>query len=304
MISEAQIKYILAVHRQANFNKAAEDCFITQPTLSMQIKKAETLLGASIFNRDSHPIELSAFGREVLPYLLEIENTYDGLANFLLKKEGKFKEEIVLGVIPTISSYLIPTLYNFWDQILPNIGLKIKELNSEQLLEAVTSKRVDAGIMAGPLPTNNLSTTLLYNEKIEVYAPTITELEVDKQSLSEHHPWLLSKGNCLRTQMINFCEIKNNATNDWDYDGGNMQILIDMAKNKGGYTLLPTYFAKQHPNLTADIKRLKGKQPARSILGFHLTRNSKSHSLNILFKKIKQTFPQETSESLEILNWK
>jgi len=304
MISEAQIRYILSVHRESNFKRAAEASFVTQPTLSMQIKKAEDTLGYSIFNRDTYPVKLSTFGEEILPYLLEVENTFDALSQFISKKEGKFKEEIVLGIIPTISAYLVPKLYSFWEVILPNIKLKVKELNSEHLLEAVSAKRIDAGIMAGPLLESNLITLPLFNEKIEVYAPTINSKKVDKESLSLHQPWLLSKGNCLRTQMINFCEIKKNLAQDWDYEGGNMQILIDMAKAKGGYTLLPEYFAKQYPSLLPSIKTLKGKQPARSIVGFHLPRNSKAQSLGLLFKKIKQSYPQEKQEEIEILQWK
>lgn len=304
MISEAQIKYILAVHREANFNKAAEKSFVTQPTLSMQIKKAEEILGATIFNRDTYPVKLSQFGKDILPLLLEIENTYDGLANFLLKKEGNFKEEIVLGIIPTISNYLVAELYNFWEEILPNITLKLKEFTSENLIAAVKNKQIDAGIMAGPLSDTNLINTPLYTEKIEVYAPQKMGKQITKDELSTLHPWLLSKGNCLRTQMVNFCEIKKNAKNGWDYEGGNMQILIDMAKNKGGYTLLPEYFVKANKNVEQDIKQFEGNQPARAVIGFHLARNSKAPSLQTLFKRIKQHFPQENRNKIEILNWK
>lgn len=304
MISEAQIKYILAVHREANFKRAAEQSFVTQPTLSMQIKKAEEILGAVIFNRDTYPVQLSAFGKEILPFLLEVENTYDSLTNFLLKKEGNFKEEIVLGIIPTVSNYLVPDLYNFWKEILPNINLKLKEFTSEKLVEAVKNKQIDAGIMAGPLGETNFISTLLYTEKIEVYAPQIKSKIIRKEELISLHPWLLSKGNCLRTQMVNFCEIKKNAANDWDYEGGNMQILINMAKNKGGYTLLPEYFVKVNQDLNKDIKQFEVKQPARSVIGFHLARNSKSANLNLLFKRIKQHYPQENKKGIEILNWK
>lgn len=304
MISHAQIQYIIHVYQEKSFQKAADKCYVTQPTLSMQIKKAEQTLGYPIFNRDSSPICLTPFGEELMPKLFEIEEAFQGLDIFIQKKEGSYQEEIKLGIIPTVSIYLVPYLYKIWEKEFPQVNLKIVELPTEKLLQAVGEKKVDAGIMAGPVPGERFEDYLLFNEEIKIYAPQYDGNGVLADDLKSMKPWLLSKGNCLRTQMINFCALKQEEKSSWDYEGGNLELLTKMANLHGGFTLLPQYYLEIQPKLQKAVLTAENPAPARSIVGFHLPRNTKSENLRKIYTVIKKGFPQRENKTLNILPWK
>ncbi|SFT40685.1 LysR family transcriptional regulator, hydrogen peroxide-inducible genes activator [Lishizhenia tianjinensis] len=304
MISHAQIQYIIHVYQEKSFQKAADKCFVTQPTLSMQIKKAEQTLGYPIFNRDTNPICLTSFGEELMPRLFDIEESFQKLDIFIQQKEGKYQEEIKLGIIPTVSIYMVPYLYKVWDKEFPNVNLKIVELPTEKLLQAVGEKKVDAGIMAGPVPGERFDDCILFNEEIKIYAPQYEGNGVLADDLKNMKPWLLSKGNCLRTQMINFCALKQEEKSSWDYEGGNLELLTKMAKLHGGFTLLPEYYLQMQPKLQKTVLTAENPAPARSIVGFHLPRNTKRVNIQKIYNVLKKGYPQPSDKKLNILPWK
>jgi LysR family hydrogen peroxide-inducible transcriptional activator len=112
MLSIAQIQYILALLEHKNFQKASDACFVTQPTLSMQVKKAEETLGHKIIDRDTSPISLTPFGEKIFLHIQQINDEYKALKTTLQKIEGTYKAEIRVGIIPTIAGYLVPELYS------------------------------------------------------------------------------------------------------------------------------------------------------------------------------------------------
>ena len=134
MISIQQMQYILILSEELHFQRASERCFVTQPTLSMQIKKAEELLGSVIFDRSVNPINLTAFGVEVVGVIREILTENERLKVLKSRFKGEYKEEIRLGVIPTISAYLIPKMYSVWKKSMGEINLTIEELTTKALL--------------------------------------------------------------------------------------------------------------------------------------------------------------------------
>ena len=304
MISPAQIQYIIHVYQEKSFQRAAEKCFVTQPTLSMQIKKAEVFLGYPIFNRDSSPLSLTPFGEELMPKIFDIDSAYKQVDILIQKKQGVYEEEIKLGIIPTVSIYLVPILYKLWKNEFPNVRLKVIELPTEKLLQAVGEKKVDAGIMAGPVKDQRFSDSILYTEEIKIYAPQFEGNSLVAEDLKSMKPWLLSKGNCLRTQMINFCELKQEDKVNWDYEGGNLELLTKMAKVHGGFTLIPNNYLNMHRKLKANSLSLDDPAPARTVVGFHLPRTTKQVNLTKLFNLIKKTYPKEESKALNILPWK
>jgi LysR family hydrogen peroxide-inducible transcriptional activator len=141
MLSNAQIQYILSLLEHKNFQKASNACFVTQPTLSMQVKKAEETLGHKIIDRDINPLSLTPFGKRIYPHIKQINDEYKALQTTLQKVEGTYKAEIRIGIIPTIAGYLVPELYSEWQKEIGNVRLEIKELKSEMILEALESNQ-------------------------------------------------------------------------------------------------------------------------------------------------------------------
>lgn len=308
MISTQQIHYILALAEHQNFSRAAEACFVTQPTLSMQIKKAEGMIGFPIFDRDRTPLELTAAGKELIPLLREIASDYEKIDRLKKQIEGNFSEEIKIGIIPTVSAYMIPGLYTAWQYILPNVHLIIEEKKSEEILEDIYNKKTDVGIMAGPVTSVNLRIVPLFTEEIKAFHPNGKHQEIAVEALQKLHPWLLNKGNCLRTQMVNFCGLREDEnTTYWNYEGGNMEMLIRMVNINGGYTLVPENFGQILAENSENFKSIFSedhKYPARSIIGILQPKSVKQEAIEAFFKSIQSKYNLRSQKKYEVLNWK
>ena len=304
MISITQLEYILALEEEKNFQKAAEKCYITQPTLSMQIKKAEELLGKQIFDRSTKPLSLTLFGKEIIGELRNIKDSVDELDRKIKKLDGKLKEEIRIGIIPTVAVYLVPEFYNAWKKKLEDIKIEIFELKTDDLLTQLENRKIDFGILAGPLQGAIFEQQILFNEQIKVFTKDIKEKSIDLSQLSEMHPWLLAKGNCLRTQMVNFCNIKEKEVNDWHYTGGNIDLLIKMVIQEGGYTLLPAYYDLPD-HLKKHIKSIETHSPYRQIIGVFNKGTSKSDSISKIIGEIQRSRSNQFHQASlgELLPW-
>jgi LysR family hydrogen peroxide-inducible transcriptional activator len=288
MITITQVTYILALWEHKNFQKAADSCFITQPTLSMQLKKAEESLGNSLFDRSSSPLSLTDFGKAILPELQQIQESMLHLEIKIKQLEGNLKEEIRIGIIPTIAVYLVPEFYSTWRKKLENISIEIIELKSEDLLLHLEERKIDFGIMAGPLQKERLNQQILFNESIDVFTNEVNTDSISMNTLIELHPWLLTKGNCLRTQMVNFCNINEADKDEWNYSGGNLDLLVKMVLQEGGYTLIPEYYSLPKELLTYR-KPLEESKPYRQIIGVYNRNSIKTQSIQQIIKHIQSS---------------
>jgi LysR family transcriptional regulator, hydrogen peroxide-inducible genes activator len=309
-LSLQQINYIISVAENKNFSRASEQCFVTQPTLSMQIKKAEETLGFKIFNRNRNPVELSEKGTELLPSLYELKESFQAIIHFSQKAQGKFKEELKIGIIPTIAAYMVPFLFsNATIKNQKNQKIVIKELKTDEILKQIVEKKIDMGIMAGPLSMKtNLSSIPLYNEEILVYFPSFKKKELRIEDINNVQPWLLNDGNCLRTQMIQFCKIQDKQNDfEWNYEGGNIEMLIKMVNDFGGYTLVPDFykniFLKNVIPLKSIRNNLNNLNPARNVIAVTTQKNKTNINLLNLTNVIKQGFYNKENKNLEILSW-
>lgn len=306
MITPVQLSYIFALLKHKNFQRAAESCHVTQPTLSMQLKKVEEDFGYQIFNRDTSPISLTTEGERLYPYLVNLQESLNLLEIEVQKLNGTYKSEVRIGIIPTVSSYLVPELFIKWKSEIGDIHLDIKELTTENLITAVNEKEIDLGIMAGPIESSSFNQQILYNEEILLYTSSINKESIQLEELENITPWLLGPGNCLRTQMINFCNLKETGTSKWNYEGGNMHLLTQMVEQEGGYTLVPAYEVP-YLNLKPEmLKSIKDYIPIRQIIGIFLKRNTKQEEITNIMRVIQRTKNTKIvdSEKVELLPWK
>ncbi|MEY4992857.1 MAG: hypothetical protein RI948_1744 [Bacteroidota bacterium] len=306
MISIQQMNYIVVLSEELLFQRASERCFVTQPTLSMQIKKAEETLGYAIFDRDSNPLQLTPSGEKLIPILREILAETDKIKLLSDQLKGHVKEEIRIGIIPTIAAYMLPDLFSTWIADFGNVKLKIRELKTTDVLEALERKELDMAIIAGPHLDPRLRTVPLYLEEIQVYCPEVQQEAIHFEQIQQKHPWLLNKGNCLRTQMLHFCQLKDDDNlQDWDYEGGNLPLLIEMVDKNGGYTLVPAHYklkAAQH----SGIKNIADLQaaPAREVIAIIPNRSMKMPHLEAMIRQIQHFYGQKkTNKNLLVLDW-
>ncbi len=295
MISIQQIQYIIAVYETGSFSKASEQCFVTQPTLSMQIKKAEEELGILLFDRTTQPIKISQKGKELLPELMELKRNFDAFDIKRKKMSGVFKEKIEIGIIPTISNYITPHLYGKWKTKYDYLLLHFFEFKTHELIEKIKMRELDLVIFAAPFQAPGLTTTSLYNEPILGYSKEVPKDSIQSISaLKKLQPWILTKGNCLRTQMTYFCQLEENTPSEtWQYEGNDIHVLMKMCKLYGGYTLLPYYFAKfeeGNDHTFQIVEDQSNKYPMREVIGVYAANSPKKKYIDTILQDIQSTF--------------
>lgn len=305
-ITPQQIKYILELTIERNFQRASDKCFVTQPTLSMQVKKAEDLLGFLIFDRSRSPIELTPAGEQLIPILKDIQLEYTRIATLKQQLKGNLSEQLKIGIIPTISAYLLSSIFEQVKMEMNHVQIKIEELKTEELIEALEDNRIDIGIMAGPYLGQRMRTIPLFKEEIKLYYPTSNKLQLTPTDLENIQPWLLSKGNCLRTQMVHFCSLNDlpDFESKWNYEGGNIDLLMNMVDLNGGYTLIPENYRVDQQKLKRLYDERTKEYPAREVIAVMPTKSLKKASCEQLSRIIQLTFQHSSEKALQVLSWK
>lgn len=305
-ITPQQINYILELYNERNFQRASEKCFVTQPTLSMQVKKVEDMLGFLIFDRSHSPIELTKTGEALIPVLKDIQQEYSRIATISKKQDGTYTEQLRIGIIPTISAYLIVAIFEKVRLALPDLQIVIVELKSEELIAALEENKIDLGIMAGPYKAGRMRVMPLYKEEITVYFPSSDKEIISPEDLEHSQPWLLSKGNCLRTQMVHFCSLEEDhySKETWNYEGGNIDLLMKMVDLNGGYTLIPKFYDLKNNSLKRVFDENTNEFPAREVIAIMPNKSIKKESCEAMVRIIQLHYGQfETQDDLRVLGW-
>lgn len=242
--SLSQLEYILALESSGQFSTAAEKCFITQPTLSVQIKKMENDLDIILFDRSKQPIVATEIGQKIIEQAKLIIKEAEQINEIVDANKNLMKGNLRLGVIPTIAPYLLPKFIGKFAEKYPDVQLKIRELETSDLVEALEKDNIDIGIASTPIKGEHMMEFPLYNERILIYAhkehPIHENKEVLLEDLKNENIWLLSPGHCFRSQVINVCELKANVNHlPFEYESASIETLIKMVDMQGGITLIP-----------------------------------------------------------------
>ncbi|MDR1583853.1 MAG: hydrogen peroxide-inducible genes activator [Prevotellaceae bacterium] len=296
-----QLEYIIAVDNFRHFVKAADDCHVTQPTLSMMIQKLEEELDVRIFDRSKHPVEPTAIGKQI------IEQSRISLRNFKQIKEiveteqnvvtGSFK----LGIIPTIASYIVPVLLHKHNTGYSEIDLTLKECTTGNLITELMNGTLDGGILAGPLNHPEISEYPVYYEKFYAYVSplddTYNEKEIDLDKIDISTVWLLANEHCLRGQIERLCKLKKNsesgAAHTVKYESGSIDTLINVVDYNPGITIIPEMHAmglneEKQENLRT-FKNLTAVREVSLVVSKEYIRKT---MLNIILEIIKSSVPK------------
>ena len=239
-----QLHYVLAVAEYQNFTKAAKKCFVTQPTLSMQIQKLEDQLKVQIFDRSKKPIELTEVGRKIVNQAKNIVNEADRINDIVDQQKGFIGGEFRLGIIPTVMPTLLPMFLKTFIKRYPKVKLKIEELTTEEIIQRIKDGHLDAAIAATPLKQEQIKERVLFYEPFVGYVPqnhrlsSKSKLEVSDLDIDEM--LLLEDGHCFRDGVLNLCKaLKSQNTDEFQLESGSIEMLIKLANEGMGMTLLP-----------------------------------------------------------------
>lgn len=294
------LKYVLAVDTHRHFAKAASKCFVTQPTLSMMIRALEDELNVKIFDRSRQPVVPTEAGEAVIAQAKIIVREAERMKEIIQELKGEIKGELRLGIIPTVAPYLLPLFLNSFLQKYPGLRIKITELTTQQIIENLKNHHLDVGILATPLNNEALKEQPLYYEQFVVYASRNEKLMKKKflipGDIDANHLWLLEEGHCLRTQILNLCELRKRGleTSNLEYEAGSIETLKKMVDANNGITILPELALKE---LSAKdqkfVRHFRPQVPVREISIVTYRHFVKQRIVDILKEEVCNSVPQE-----------
>src|SRR5690554_99837 len=228
-----QLTYVIAIAEHKNFTKAAEKCFVTQPTLSTQIQKLEEELEVLIFDRSKKPIELTEVGRKIVQQARNIVNESERIQDIVDQQKGFIGGEFRLGIIPTVMPTLLPMFLKAFIKKFPKIKLRIEELTTEEIILRIKEGHLDAAIAATPLESENIKERVLYYEPFVGYIPEHHRLfekkTIEVSDLEINDMLLLEDGHCFRDGIINLCKaFKDQNDENFQLESGSIETLIKL----------------------------------------------------------------------------
>jgi LysR family hydrogen peroxide-inducible transcriptional activator len=294
-----QLEYIIAVDNFRHFAKAAEASFVTQPTLSMMIQKLEEELDVKIFDRGKLPVQPTPIGSQIINQARVIVSQVKQVKDIVQEEKGIVKGSLKIGIIPTISPYLLPKLIQNHTEHGFDIELVIEEATTDQIIEKLTSGSIDIGILATPLSNERLKEYPVYYERFFAYvSPEETSLyakkELDEEDLNINRLWLLNEVHCFRSQILRLCNMrkKRNIHTLLSYEAGSIGTLVSIVDQNSGLTVIPE-MALEH--LTEEQKKnvrpLKKMTPVREISLVTRKEFLRERMLALLIKEVKESVP-------------
>jgi LysR family transcriptional regulator, hydrogen peroxide-inducible genes activator len=243
-----ELKYIVAVAREKHFGRAADACFISQPTLSVSIKKLEEELEVKLFERSANEVTVTPLGEEIVR---QAQSVLEQAANIKeIAKRGKdpLAGALKLGVIYTIGPYLLPALVRQAIARTPQMPLMLQENFTVKLLEMLRTGEIDCAIMAEPFPDTGLATAALYDEPFMVAVPSTHPLaartSISAEELKAETMLLLGNGHCFRDHVLEVCpEFARFSSNtegiQKSFEGSSLETIKHMVAAGMGVTVVP-----------------------------------------------------------------
>ncbi len=303
-----QFQYVLAVAELRHFETAAEKCFVTQSTLSTMISRFESEIGIQVFNRRTKPVTLTSEGRKIIERLKVISKEVDTLNNVVQELKGELTGELRLGIIPTVSPYLLPLFLSKFAALFPKVRVIVQELTTAQIQTSLKSRQLDIGILALPLEEQDLKEYPLYVEPFMIFDCTKEKGRgpVSIQDLDYSRLWFLEEGHCLRTQVQQICEQSNASQSkdiNFEFKAGSMDSLIRFTKANEGITVLP-YMATSDLSFEDRqfIKEIDSPTPVRTIgllTHEHFVKKQLSEKLSSIIRETVRERLPEINKALE-----
>lgn len=239
-----QLEYLLAVANCGSFSAAAEKCFVTQPSLSMQIKNLEEELGIVLLDRTRKPVVPTNAGEAVLRQARETVKAFEAIREIVANLKNDVSGTLRLGIIPTIAPYLLHRLIPDFTKKYPKVDLMIREMKSRDIIHALRHDMLDAAIMSGGTIPDDIQEADLFNDRFFVYVspdhPLRQRNNIRIEDIDPRRMLLLSEGNCLRDQILELCLPRKNTTRQYAFDCDSIETLMRIVDSTpNSFTVIP-----------------------------------------------------------------
>jgi len=306
-----QLEYIVAVDTYRSFVAAADKCFVTQPTLSMQVQKLEDTLGVKIFDRSKQPVTPTEIGIEIISQARIMLSESEKIKEIITDRQKELSGELKVGIIPTIAPYILPKILHGFIEKYPQVKLIVWEQTTEQIIAQLKLGVIDCGILSTPLHESTLTEVPVFYENFVAYVSKNSKLSKKKNIVPDdidmEEIWILNEGHCMREQVLNICQ-RRKATQGFkhfEYNTGSVETLKRMVDQNNGATILPELALADLTDKQLDkVRYFKAPEPAREVsiviqrnfLKRRMIEALKNEILEFLPKRMKSKKKKEVME--------
>jgi len=267
-----QLEYIVAVYTYRSFVMAAEKCFVTQPTLSMQVQKLEDTLGVKLFDRSKQPVSPTEIGIDIIAQARTLLAESEKIKEIITDRQKELSGELKVAIIPTVSPYILPKILRGFVEKYPQVKLIVWEQTTEQIILQLKNGTIDCGILSTPLHEGNLKEIPVFYENFVAYVSKNSKLSKKKnicpEDIDMEEIWVLNEGHCMREQVLNICQ-RRKATKGFqhfEYNTGSVETLKRMVDQNNGATILPELALSDLTDKQLDkVRYFRSPEPAREV---------------------------------------
>jgi LysR family hydrogen peroxide-inducible transcriptional activator len=270
-----ELKYIVAVARERHFGKAAEACFVSQPTLSVAIKKLEDELEVKLFERSANEVSITPLGEEIVRQAQSVLEQAASIKEIAKRGKDPLSGALKLGVIYTIGPYLLPDLVREAIERTPQMPLMLQENFTVRLLEMLRTGEIDCAILAEPFPDTGLALAPLYDEPFLAAVPSAHPLAakatITSQELKSETMLLLGAGHCFRDHVLEVCPEFARFSSDAEgirksFEGSSLETIKHMVASGMGVTVVPQLSVPAGPQPHVAYIRFEPPVPTRRVV--------------------------------------
>src|ERR1700710_2803402 len=267
-----QLEYVVAVDTYRSFVAAADKCFVTQPTLSMQVQKLEDMLGVKLFDRSKQPVTPTEIGIEVIAQARILLGESQKIKEIITDRQKELSGELKVGIIPTVSPYILPKIISGFVQKYPQVKLIVWEQTTEDIIQKLKLGTLDCGILSTPLHESSLTEIPVFYENFVAYASKNSKLfkkkSITPDDIDMEEIWVLNEGHCMREQVLNICQRRKSTKGfqHFEYNTGSVETLKRMVDQNNGATILPELSLSDLSDKQLDkVRYFKSPEPAREV---------------------------------------
>lgn len=270
-----ELRYLVALAQQRHFGRAAEICYVSQPTLSVAIKKLEDELGVVLFERRRQDISLTPIGQKIVEQAQRVLEEASAIKQLAEQGQDQLKGPLRLGAIYTVGPYLFPNLIPVLHENAPQMPLVIEENYTARLSERLRQGELDAALLALPFEEPGLVTLPLYDEPFVIVIPSshpwTARADIPAADLARENLLMLGSGHCFRTQVLDACpgcaQRLNDQSQSQTIEGTSLETLRHMVASGMGITVLPATAAgaDRYAQRLLSIRRFSAPEPTRRV---------------------------------------
>ena len=288
-----QLQYVVAVARTRNFSRAAEQCHVSQPSLSQQIQKLEDELGERLFDRMKREAKLTSHGEAFLLRAVRILEEAEAAKREASDARGLLRGTVTVGVLPTIAPYLLPEVMATFVKKFPGVQVVVQEDTTAQLLKLALTCEIDFAIASRPIRDGQLEVRELFSEELLLALPPghplIRERTVKADDLAGERLIVMQEGHCLGDQVLGFCD-RHDVPHHISFRSAQLETIQSFVRAGLGISLIPAMAAQQGRKDVPEYRSLHSPKPSRQIVAVWPKHRPPGRAANEFLKTLPTSF--------------